>query len=345
MIGKLLSYVDGAINEKKGFPFPQIHKAIKGLRYLESMINESDNIALSRFYLKIRNGERRLTERPLILVTIDEAVLWTYEWIKSFPCRYDLIVGIPRAGLLIGSVIASKLGVPLSTPDSFSVGIYWSGSRGKTMQNKTFSEILIVDDSVDTGTQIKRAYETIRRCAPDARITRACLMLVSNRSSGGFERHLVDMYFKVVLRPLLLEWEIPDNRQGTTGVDLDGVICEECPLRTDTNERRYLNWLRNAKPYLIPNYEIDFIVSNRLEKYRPETEEWLRKNGVRYRKLLLWNLESKEERQGRYAENKIEILTVIKPDLFIESEDSQAKAIWTATKIPTICTDKMILYS
>jgi len=49
--------------------------------------------------------------------------------------------------------------------------------------------------------------------------------------------------------------------------------------------------------------------------------------------------------QGKFAENKIEMLTAINPDVFFESEDSQAKAIWTATKIPTICIDKMLLHS
>lgn len=344
MIGKALSWLDRNLKEREGFPFNQIHLAVKGLRYLEDLMTESQNTALSRLYLNIRSYERRLMEGRYRLVTIDEAILWTYEWIKTFPCRYDLIVGIPRSGLLIGSIIAAKLAVPLSTPDSFSNGIYWPGCS-KMTQEKIFSNIMIVDESVGTGDTMKKAYEVVRQHAPTAKITRAALMLIGNRLSAKSKKAFVDEYFKVVLSPVLVEWELLDNKYGTVAMDLDGVICEECPRGIDVNETKYLNWLRDAKPYLIPNYEVDYIISNRLERYRQETEEWLRRNGVLYRKLILWNLESKKERLGKFATHKIDVLTSVKPDFFFESEDSQAKAIWTATKIPTICTDKMILYS
>jgi adenine/guanine phosphoribosyltransferase-like PRPP-binding protein len=39
------------------------------------------------------------------------------EWVKTFDIQYDLIIGIPRSGLLVGCMIATKLAKPLATPD------------------------------------------------------------------------------------------------------------------------------------------------------------------------------------------------------------------------------------
>lgn len=213
-------------------------------------------------------------------------------------------------------------------------------------QNQVFSDILIVDETFRTGESMERASEIVSRLAPDAKITRAALIFVGSRTAERQTEGLVDTYFRSVLPPYFFEWELMDEKPtDVIGMDLDGVICEECPSGSDDDELKYLNWLRNARSYLVPHYEVDFIVSNRLERYRTETEEWLRKQGIRYRELRLWDLESKNERNGRWTENKIEVLMAAKPDLFLESDDSQAMAIWSATKIPTICTDKMILYS
>ena len=54
-------------------------------------------------------------------------------------------------------------------------------------------------------------------------------------------------------------------------------------------------------------------VSNRLEKYRSSTEEWLTKHGVIYKELVLWKIPSKDEREGKLAQNKIESLLRINP--------------------------------
>ena len=51
-------------------------------------------------------------------------------------------------------------------------------------------------------------------------------------------------------------------------VDMDGVLCGRSASRADCDEAWYLEWLDSANPYLIPGFEIDFIVTCRLEKYR-----------------------------------------------------------------------------
>jgi hypothetical protein len=135
------------------------------------------------------------------------------------------------------------------------------------------------------------------------------------------------------------------SKMGRLASDLDGVICEDCPPGVDGDEEKYRRWLTNAKPYLIPNFEFDTIISSRLEKYRAETEKWLQLHGVKYKELVLWNLESKKERKGQHAQHKVDYLLKIKPDMFWESSFWEAKEIWAKTSIPTLCVDQMLLFS
>lgn len=117
------------------------------------------------------------------------------------------------------------------------------------------------------------------------------------------------------------------------------------PEEHGLDEKVYTGWIRNAKPYLIPAFEIDTIISMRLEKYRSDTEEWLARHDVRYGKLMLCDVQIGEEREGkRLVQHKIELLLKTKPWWFWESSFSEAKQIWEATKIPVLCIDEMVLF-
>jgi len=122
---------------------------------------------------------------------------------------------------------------------------------------------------------------------------------------------------------------------------MDGVLCEDPPRGYDRDETLYLKWIQSAKPYLIPAFEIDAIVTSRLEKYRPQTEAWLKKHDVQYKKLVMWDLDSKKDRNGRNADHKAGILTGLKPDIFWESSMEQSQKIRKATGIPCLCINEM----
>lgn len=266
-------------------------------------------------------------------VTSAELMNWTTEWIKSFPTSYDLIIGIPRSGLMVASIIATKLAKPLTTPDSILAKRLWGS---KPIEKKdSFSSILLVDDSIKSGKTMKR---NLKLLLPNygRNITTASL-LVTEAS-----KNLVNLYYKVIPQPRIFEWNFLHSKKGKLASDMDGVICENCPPGVDGDEELYVKWLEKARPYLIPPFEIDVIISNRLERYRPQTEKWLQKHQVRYKELILWDIKSKKER-GEYAQNKIKALLKIEPNTYWESSYGQAKEIWKATKIPVISTDRMVL--
>jgi len=309
---------------------------LKAYKAFRNMLYKSNNKPSARAYLLLKLLERQITSGNYSFVTLDELFLWTEDWIKSFPETYDLIVGIPRSGLLVANIIALKLGKPLTTPELLIQDKNWMSKCIKS--NKKIKHVLLVDDSITGGKTMIKYLKLIKSHNKNLKITTAALIATKESKSQ------VDLNYKVIYHPRLFEWNLLHSPKGIIATDLDGVLCENCPEGTDSNEEKYLVWIKTAKPYLIPAFEIDTIISCRLEKYRVETEHWLKKNKVKYKKLVLWNLLSKQERMGKNAKYKISELLRVKPDMFFESSKIEAARIWMMTTIPTLCVDEMVLF-
>lgn len=315
-------------------------------RNFRKRLRKVDNPGFSRLFLRSKNLKRNLSGKSFNFVTIDQATIWTTEWVRAFPRQYDLIVGVPRSGMLIASIIALKLGKGLTTPDLLRQGKYWHSSQaGASFSLDDIQHILVVDDSIDKGRAMTKALDEIRQAGRDFDVTRAALIVREGT------RHNADLYYKIIEPPRTFEWNILHrkiasyNAKGVLAVDLDGVLCANPPPGADDDEAWYLQWISDANPYLIPRFEIDHIVTCRLEKYRAETERWLARQGVRYVSLHMWDLPDKSARGENFAGHKIEALLRIKPDMFWESHRGQAEAIWKATRIPTLCVDEMTMYN
>jgi len=313
-------------------------------RAFKVRLRQVDDPRYNRVYLKTRRLKRNLTGKKFNFVSVDLASYWTLEWIKTFPERYDLVVGVPRSGMFIASLIALKLGKGLTTPELLVEGKYWHSNFVKDRAPITSdTHVLLVDDAMDTGRAMTRAMQQIRSVNSDIKVSRACLIVREEAIPD------VDLYFKVIPAPRVYEWNILHRKiasywgHGRLAVDMDGVLCANCPPGVDQDEKLYLEWITAANPYLIPAFEIDAIVTSRLEKYREATEDWLRKHNVLYKKLYMWDVASKDERKGKFAKYKIDELLRIKPDMFWESSAEQSEAIWKKTGIPTLCIDTMNL--
>ncbi|MDX2410537.1 MAG: phosphoribosyltransferase family protein [Woeseiaceae bacterium] len=313
---------------------------------IKDKFRNSNSDHISKVYLRTRNLKRNLKGKKVKFVTVDQASIWTLEWIQTLPRRYDLIVGVPRSGMFVASLMALKLGKGLTTPDLLQQGKYWhSGQVKEKLALDGTNHVLIVDDSMDSGRSMARAVDLIRAVNDEIEISRACLVIREEA------RNKVDLYHKIIAPPRTFEWNILHRKiashfgHGRLAIDMDGVLCAECPAGADDDEQAYLDWLSGARPYLIPAFEIDAIVTCRLERYRQQTEEWLRKQNVRYKELHMWDVPSKSDRRGRFARHKVDTLLHIKPDMFWESNWDQSNTIWNETRIPTLCIEKMTLLS
>lgn len=321
---------------KRSLMYHLLTSGISAYGKLNGIFSESDSKTMSKLYLRSKRLKRSVIGGEYNFVTFNELVAWTNDWVSSFPSNYDVIVGIPRSGLIVASIIATKLGKPFTTTELFTQNRFWLSKR---MNNKQeYKNILLVDDTVGSGRTMEKNFQLLRSHSEDLDITRAAVI-------AGTPKDPVDMYYKIVPYPRICEWNLLDSKKGKLGSDMDGVICENCPPGVDSDEESYAAWIKTAKPYLIPTFEIDMIVSSRLEKYRSDTEKWLAKHGVRYKELFLWDLKSKQERKGKFALHKIEVFLKEKPDMIWESSFYESQQIWKDTKIPTLCIDERILLS
>jgi hypothetical protein len=157
-------------------------------------------------------------------------------------------------------------------------------------------------------------------------------------------KSLVDFYYKILPRPFILEWELVDHKgldYTKVAVDMDGVLCHDCPEWLNDSSVAYIKWLKAVAPLFLPTYTIYAIVSCRLEKYREITVEWLKRNEVKYENLYLWDKPSYRdtwdyESYEKHPEFKAGILKEIKPDIYYESSAYEAAIIQKAVKIPVL---------
>lgn len=282
-----------------------------------------------------------LLGRNIEFITFQQLTAWTIEWTKTFTQNYDVIVGIPRSGLMVAGIIACMLGKPLTTPDKMLKGEYWLPTKDQTIKVGNVGNILLVDDATGRGETMQTFYEQMKNAFGDkVNITRASL-LVEKRAIDK-----VDLYYKVLTKGAFFEWNLTHCERKPLGVDIDGVLCREPPPEVDADERKYVNFISNARPYIIPTYTIEVIVTNRLERYREMTEEWLKRHNVKYKNLIMLDIPSKSLRtQKIMIQNKVNAIRQFDLYWFWESSWTEAQAIYKTCRIPVLCTDKMILLS
>lgn len=305
-------------------------------RWARDTLRRSDHPVLARAYLRGRRLKRWYDGQRLTFVSLQEMVAATSEWIPSLDHRCDLIVGVPRSGMLVASIVATKMARPLATPDALVSGMSWAGAD--IPRPPAIRRALLIDDSVSTGRSLQAAVATVRTALPGIEVVTGALIV----TEAG--RALVDIYHSVIPQPRLFEWNLLHAKRGSLAIDLDGVLSENCPPGVDADEARYGHWLDHARPHLIPAFEVDAIVSGRLERYRPVTEAWLRRHHVRYGELILWDLPSKDLRRGHHARFKADALLRLKPEMYWESSTGQAREIWERTAITTLGVDDMVLF-
>ncbi len=290
---------------------------------------------LAEFLKKLR--KKAIPQYISRAVSYEQYVEYARILAKKIPNEFDVIVGVPRSGLLVANILSTKFGRPLSTPDLIVRREYWNS---KNIRNpKKIEKILIVEDSVGTGKSLKESFQKIKEKFPEAEIKTASLFAYPK------VRKKVDYLFDTINKSPILESQMIHETGYKFSVDMDGILCEDVPQGIGLDEEKYVNWLKTAKPFMIPTQEIDTIITGRLNKHRGITEKWLKENGVRYKKLEMIDLESDYGKTvQKIIEFKIEVLKKSKSLIFWESSLRQAFEIFKRTKKPVLCVEEMILF-
>lgn len=124
---------------------------------------------------------------------------------------------------------------------------------------------------------------------------------------------------------------IIDEKLSNACIDIDGVICRDPTVYENLYHDLYLNFLQNVPPNFQTDIELGYLVSARLEKYRNIVQNWLTKNNFKYKKLILLNCNTEQERnklgEKFLIEFKSNILRESNFDYFYESNFSIAKPL------------------
>jgi hypothetical protein len=255
-------------------------------------------------------------------------------------------VGIPRSGVTPAVQISLYLNIPfLSLAELLSNNL---GDHDLTLRkgpiHRTFNKraghlrVLIVDDSVNTGSTIRRVKENIAK-NPD--LERHSIDYLAIFSADKSNRD-VNYVFNICKHPRIFEWNMMHHTIVESFLfDLDGILCIDGPSENSADGGAYQRFITDVATKIVPSGKMGAIVTSRLEKNRETTEAWLARNGFQYSQLIMMNLPSPERRRelGVYGRYKADVYSKLGGALFVESEPWQARDIFRITNKPVFCLD------
>ena len=257
--------------------------------------------------------------------------------INLIPRDIDLIVGIPRSGMLPANLMALYLNKPYTDLDSFINGhIYKAGARGQFLNLNEIKKVLVVDDSIASGAAMKKAKAKLVRKTANYQLSFCVVYGVP-----GMDKN-VDYCLETVVTPRYFQWNIFNHTAlKKSCFDIDGVLCVDPTDEQNDDGPKYRKFLLEAQPLYIPGSKLGTLVTSRLEKYRNETETWLKQQGIDYDTLVMLDLPNAAARQKAniHAKHKAKEFSKSHYTLFVESDKRQAIEINQRTKKPVFCTE------
>lgn len=256
------------------------------------------------------------------------------------PEDIDVVVGIPRSGMLVASMIALALNRPLVDLEGFCRGrVLESGVTrlSASSSQEKFTHALVVDDSIRSGQALRKAVAEIESSA-GSRLTRRYTTCVGYATKDT--EALVNIALCTLPSPRIFEWNFMHHPSflRDAAVDIDGVLCHDPSTRENDDSDRYIEFLNTARRLYIPSHPVGWLVTSRLERYRHETEDWLARHNVRYGELIMLDLPSAIERRrlANHGSFKGEVYRSLDARVFIESELDQAFQICRVSGKPVL---------
>jgi orotate phosphoribosyltransferase len=271
---------------------------------------------------------------------LDDAVV---SWLADLPRDIDIVAGIPRSGLLVANLLALHLNVPMTDIAGLIEGrVIQSGARFKGEDPHRFlwkpRHVLVVDDSVCSGSAMRKTKEQLEAAALPHRVSYAAVYMAPEARLDGH----VDLYREIVSMPRVFEWNLMHGTVlANSCMDIDGVLCLDPTDDENDDGDRYLRFLRDTPSMLLPTSPVGWLVTSRLEKYRAETEEWLARHRVKYGELRMMQYPDMAARRAAraYARFKSDIYVDTGAWLFVESDAALATQIAQLSGRSVFCTE------
>lgn len=268
--------------------------------------------------------------------------------LPSIPNDVDLLVGIPKSGMIPAMMLGVLLGVSTTDLDAFldARPLSHGSRRAHEFQRRNVKDckkVLVVDDCLDTGQSLRDAKIRIAESRLDR--DREILYMVAYRvENAGNVAAEIDLYGDVVRPRHAFEWNWMNSPLlSLMSLDIDGILCRDPEDGQQDDGERYRRFLETTPPIYVPRFPVQCLITHRLEKHRALTERWLAEHGIRYNALYMLDA-SHEDARKRLAENsgtfKAEIYRKTNSVLFVESDHEQAVNIARNSGKPVLSVEK-----
>ncbi len=199
------------------------------------------------------------------------------------PQPVDLVVGVPRSGLLAASLVSLAINVPMADVEGYCAGRQLA--TGKTKRTRGMDpavrdpnrrrRVVVIDDSIFMGSSMREARAKVAAAWPQDDVTYVAVY-------GNVRRHPdADLVLEAVPQPRLFEWNVMHHAMlAEACMEIDGVLCPQ-PEAPGTAV------LQEAGPLFLPTKPVRTLVTRRPESDRAVTEDWLRRHGVEYGRLVM----------------------------------------------------------
>lgn len=264
------------------------------------------------------------------------------------PHDVDLIVGVPRSGMIPALMLAELLNKRCADLDGFIEGrVMQCGDRGRLMRKGTDGKVLVVDDTIYKGAELDKVRERLAPLSGQYQFLFAVIYAESAKA-----KDMVDICFEDTSCPgdqiFVKEWNALHLYKRHTGMsmwDIDGLLCKDPP--NDKDKAAYEAYLPNALPMVLPTTKVGALVTFRIEPYRAVTEEWLRRYGVEYGRLVMFPAATREQRNRMMSPADFKAKQYAAAPwakMFFESEAKQAERIFQMTRKPVFCYENGVFY-
>lgn len=253
---------------------------------------------------------------------------------EKFNGDWDLVVGIPRSGMIPAYIIALALNVNCTDIASWvnNRPLKRGGTR-KVRKDIGFpweaKKVLVVDDSIMSGESMKNALVEI----PSWLSLRAhTLAVYSNKPI----RNDVDIILEFVPCPRVFEWNVFHH----SVISRSCISLESMAYEDRASEGGIINRFRYTT-----SGQINTIVSCRRESSRNEVEALLNDVGISYRSLVMASEDDDLITVESLVRLKVDAFKSSSADMFIEGDSGQSRYICREVAKPVFCLNDNLMYN
>lgn len=167
------------------------------------------------------------------------------ENIYRIPHDIDLIVGVPRSGMLVASLVALHCNKQLTDIDGYISGNMMSSGLQRAKIGKKITSLeevrraMVIDDSLLNGTEMRRVRDLVHSAGLTSKTIFATALCNPERVNE------VDLAFDLCPIPRVFEWNLMHGHMlKNCCVDIDGVLCLDPTNEQNDDGPKYHDFLK-----------------------------------------------------------------------------------------------------